>query len=62
MPRPYDCSYSVDSTEYIYVNGASSGDVFMLMILNYDGRSSTTSLTKMSGEAEIDCDVVRRHE
>ena len=39
-----DCSYSGDATEYCEINGAVSGQFYMLMITNYSNETSNISV------------------
>jgi len=52
-----DCSYNVDSVEYVDLFDVEEGWVYMLMILNYDEVETDIHLTKLNGDADIACDL-----
>jgi Secretion system C-terminal sorting domain len=58
LPFPYDCSYDPSAEETITITGASSGDVFLLMITNYSNSANDVSFTNTSGSATTNCGIV----
>src|SRR5690554_2272009 len=55
-----DCSYSATSTEYIDIPNAQAGDVYIILITNYNGSAGTISLTPNTSNpstATIDCNI-----
>ncbi len=58
LPAPYDCSYSTSPSETITITGASSGDVFIILITNFSNSASDISFTNTSGSATTDCSIL----
>lgn len=55
-----DCSYSASSTEYIDIPNAEAGDVYIILITNYNGSAGTISLTPNPNNpstADVDCNI-----
>ncbi len=53
-----DCSYSGSATEYIDIASASVGQYYILLITNFSNSSTNISLTKTSGSATTDCNII----
>ena len=58
LTSPVDCSYSpTDYPEEVYIPGVVSGQVYILLVTNYENISCDISLTNV-GSAETNCDIV----
>ncbi len=53
-----DCSYSGAAVEYIDIASASVGQYYILLITNFSNSSTNISLTKTSGSATTDCNII----
>jgi hypothetical protein len=49
------CSFSAAATENFRVNNAIAGQVYVIMITNYDGRKGFVRITQTSGPVPIEC-------
>ena len=59
LGAPHDCSYSpLAYPEQVSINGASSGDVFILLITNFSNTPCNVSFTDVGGTATTDCSIV----
>ena len=59
LGTPHDCSYSpLAYPEQVSINGASSGDVFILLITNFSNTPCNVSFTDVGGTATTDCSIV----
>lgn len=55
-----DCSYSASSTEYIDIPNAQAGDVYIILITNYNGSSGSISLNPNPNNPStggVDCNI-----
>ncbi|MDR0803321.1 gliding motility-associated C-terminal domain-containing protein [Fluviicola sp.] len=53
-----DCSYSASATEYVDVIGAVAGQVYILLVTNFNGSAGTISLQPASNQtATINCNI-----
>lgn len=55
-----DCSYSASATEYVDIPHAQAGDVYIILITNYNGSAGTISLTPNANQpstAEVSCNI-----
>lgn len=58
-PSPIDCSYSTSSIEQANVNGAIAGEVYVLLVTNYNGSIQTINLTNSGAStAATNCSIV----
>ena len=54
----HDCSYSANAyPEQVSITGASSGDVFIILITNYSNNPCDISFTNVGGTATTNCDI-----
>ncbi|GEM_PF-1287110 len=53
-----DCSYSGAATEEANIFGASTGDVYMLMITNFSDELGTFTFSQTGGNGATDCSIV----
>lgn len=53
-----DCSYSTSATEFVDIANAQVGEVYVLALSNFAGVTQQISLTKSSGTAETNCEIV----
>ncbi len=53
-----DCSYSSVATEYIDLASTSAGQYYVLLVTNFSNNATDISLTKTSGTAETDCNIM----
>lgn len=55
-----DCSYSASATEYVDISNATAGQVYILLITNFNGQSGNISLqpnTSTPSTASINCAI-----
>lgn len=55
-----DCSYSASSTEYIDIPNAQAGDVYIILITNYNGSAGSITLSPNPNNpstADMDCNI-----
>lgn len=58
LPLPVDCSYSPTAyPEQVNINGAVSGQVYIMLVTNYDNVACDITLTN-SGNSTTDCNIV----
>ena len=53
-----DCGITSTNTEFITIPNAQVGEVYVLVIANFNGSAQNISLTKTGGTAETDCSIV----
>jgi len=53
-----DCSYSTQSTETCQINGASTGDYYVLLITNYSNSPCNITFSQTSGNATTNCCIL----
>ena len=59
LGQPHDCSYSPAAyPEQVSIIGASTGDVFILLITNFSNTSCNVSFTNVGGTATTDCSII----
>ena len=58
LPLPVDCSYSPTAyPEQVNINGAVTGQVYIMLVTNYDNVACNITLTN-SGSSTTDCNIV----
>ena len=55
---PADCSYSLAATEIVNVPVSTAGQVYVLLITNYDNLITNISATQTGGTASTNCSVL----
>ena len=53
-----DCSYSASSTETCQINGASTGDYYILLITNYSNNACNINFSQTGGNATTNCCIL----
>ena len=53
-----DCSYSSTWNEFCQINGASSGDYYVLLITNYSNQTCNITFSQTSGNATTNCCIL----
>ena len=53
-----DCSYLPDTVEYASIPNTVSGDIYIIVITNFDGRPGYITLETTPGGATTDCSIV----
>ena len=56
------CSYSGSATEYCQINGAATGQWYILLITNYSGNSGNFTFTNTGGSATTNCCILQNTE
>jgi len=52
------CSYSIDAEETLGLENAQEGEVYVLLITNYDGAAGFISLNQSGGDGSTDCSII----
>ncbi|MCH2045236.1 MAG: hypothetical protein MK212_14060 [Saprospiraceae bacterium] len=55
LPAPIDCSYDASNTEDVNITGAQVGEVYILLITNYDGSVQLVDLNQTGGSGATNC-------
>ncbi|MCP4441134.1 MAG: hypothetical protein GY810_19590 [Aureispira sp.] len=58
LPYPIDCSYSFVSTEYPDITNAQAGEVYILLITNFNNTVQNVTLEQIGGTGTTDCSIV----
>ncbi len=59
LGSPYDCSYSpVAYPEIVQINGAVTGEVYILLVTNFANVPTNVSFTNTAGAATTNCSIV----
>ncbi|MCP4124913.1 MAG: hypothetical protein GY751_24490, partial [Bacteroidetes bacterium] len=59
LGTPMDCSYSIDAVEFANIPGsATTGQVYLLLITNYENQSTNIIGIQNSGSGSTDCSIV----
>ena len=53
-----DCSYSPTWNEFCDINGASTGDYYVLLITNYSNSACNITFSQTSGNATTNCCIL----
>jgi len=56
------CSYSSSATEYCQINGAATGQWYILLITNYSGSPGNFTFTNTGGSATTNCCILQNTE
>jgi len=58
LPAPSSCSFSTAATETAVITGASTGQVYILLITNFSNSATDISFTNSSGTATTNCSIL----
>lgn len=53
-----DCSYKSDHTEYCHINGAQTGEYYILLLTNFGNQACNIKFEKTGGNATTDCSIM----
>jgi PKD repeat protein len=56
-----DCSYAAEATEWCYIPDAQAGQIYLLMVTNFNGNAGTIHFTRVDvpyAQATTDCSVL----
>ena len=58
MANVEDCSYSASGFETCQINGAQSGDYYILLITNYSNQNCNINFSQTGGNATTNCCIL----
>ncbi|MGF1533472.1 MAG: T9SS type A sorting domain-containing protein [Bernardetiaceae bacterium] len=56
---PADCSFAAAATENVNITGTQAGEIFILMITNFNGGATDIVVTQTGGTGALSCNVLQ---